>query len=848
MSLLEWASGYRNEDDEEDANPHAPYIYDLEDIPAHLLKDSDADGDVGTDGDADGDIGTKEAFPKAAIALLFDEDDANRSSTGSEKTDQLLFTLCPMLTDAVNDMREWAKASSEEYGSEAEDDDRDGREGAEREVAEEAEFYKKLGKMQLRARVAGVYAYTATPMTLIHENHQSVSTVDPIMIELKPSKNYVGYETERSQQKWPWLQKHIEIQELPNRIRRESFTLTYMYPRIMRKYVDPSFQDDDKMPEPFRTSEKTGMISLLQKATEVPIDCCVLGAPTVRTAGWIRDQAREAAKGSRIRMTQFWREDGVNVVKVLHDMQKNQGAYPQGYRNFLYMTNHSRTQQGQELVVTKVLSLDEENQVKGLICMEYTHKHIRLSWTVAKNADGTQAVDADCLLTAAKSLMDEYPDDPIACSFSESAQMTEAREGEIQTLTFTVPNINWGYSVLRKYMNERKRRDAAFFLMVMVVAGEIGGRGVRYKTAKTHELVLTDMFYAFAVSPTHQISAHGTGAMQALGRLCTMAADISECPTIKLWTPEHCWTLIKLWMEAFDRLTDLLDYKRQHGFLTMEEALARATRDHSIPFPHWQQLLTAPTGHNSKGHSLYARPSHLNTPSKQLIRKLAEHPMCVPVEPLRFDDGREEMKAAMAEHAVEIAAKTMEDNGESIAASEGPLPPVGPGEVSIAEPKDRHRRTVHRGKRKGEHQLGPKEERMNIMSPSPDFQKVYEIMVRHFTMEVGTGYATDVEGLNVAGVDIVDINDIENFAGTVKDVSNKLAHPHRSNIGSVLKALVSLGLVQVSSNFPRCRRLKQVRYWIPVDKGRTLAVDEDPLEYSQGSASRRGRPSGKPDT
>ena len=137
---------------------------------------------------------------------------------------------------------------------------------------------------------------------------------------------------------------------------------------------------------------------------------------------------------------------------------------------------------------------------------------------------------------------------------------------------------------------------------------------------------------------------------------------------------------------------------------------------------------------------------------------------------------------------------------------------------------------------------------MKIMSASPDFQKVYEIMVLHFTMEVGTGYATDVEGLNVAGVDIVDINDIENSAGTVEDVSNKLADPHSSNIGSVLKALVSLGLVQVSSNFPQCRRLKEVRYWIPVDKGRTLAVDEDPLEYSQGSASRRGHPSGKPDT
>ena len=45
----------------------------------------------------------------------------------------------------------------------------------------------------------------------------------------------------------------------------------------------------------------------------------------------------------------------------------------------------------------------------------------------------------------------------------------------------------------------------------------------------------------------------------------------------------------------------------------------------------------------------------------------------MPVDPLRFHDGQEEMKAAMAEHAVEIAAKTMKDNGESIATTEGPL-------------------------------------------------------------------------------------------------------------------------------------------------------------------------------
>ena len=95
---------------------------------------------------------------------------------------------------------------------------------------------------------------------------------------------------------------------------------------------------------------------------------------------------------------------------------------------------------------------------------------------------------------------------------------------------------------------------------------------------------------------------------------------------------------------------------------------------------------------------------------------------------------------------------------------------------------------------------------------------------------------------------MVDIKEIEEIGCTIEDVSNKLAGPQSIDIGIVLKDLVSRSLLKVSSNFIACRRLKEVRYWIPVDKGRTLDVYGDPLEYSQGSASKRGRPSGRPDT
>jgi len=605
------------------------------------------------------------------------------------------------------------------------------------------------------------------------------------------------------------------------------------------------------MPRPFRTTA-VGTVSLLKKDEEETIPCSVPGAPSVRTAGWIRDEVKKAVKHTRVRMTQFWREDGVNLVKVLRDVEEKKGAYPQGYRNLLYITNFSRTQQGQAQVVTKVLSLDDDALVQGLVCVEYTHEHIRFSWKVATIDNDKQAVDAKCLLEAAKSLADDYSDDPTACSFSASAQMTKGSEGEIQVLETTVPNINWAYSALWKYMAVMRERDPSFFLKVMVVTGEIGGRGVRYKTAKTHQFVLTDMFHAFAVSAKQQITAHGTGTLQIIGRLCTMAKDISECPTIKLWIPGDCWTLIKLWMEAFDTLPDLLEYKRGKGILTMEEALEQATRDPSIPFPHLQQLLTAPTGHNSRGERLYARPSHLLTPCKQLCQKLGEHPSVVRVASLRFNDRQEEMKAAMAEHAVAVAASIAEgDDEEASAAAAGPMPPVAPGEVSVAEPRDLRRNALNRkrSERYPHNSLGSRAERMALVNANQELKQVYSAVEDHFSMEVGTGYSNDESGWAMAA-DHVHIQDIENEGGTAHKISQKLQEsaPHAIDVPAQLKILVSLGLIQTSEAFRHCRRLKEPLYWVPMDQGRPLAVDEDPSQISQGPAAKRRsrRPRGSP--
>lgn len=147
---------------------------------------------------------------------------------------------------------------------------------------------------------------------------------------------------------------------------------------------------------------------------------------------------------------------------------------------------------------------------------------------------------------------------------------------------------------------------------------------MRYKSAKTHQFVLTDMFHAFAVSSTQQVCAHGTGVLQAISRLCSMDPELKDGPTRKLWMPANCWALTKLWMECFDHLPDLLKLKRDletrdGNFLSMEELLKRVTQDPAQPFPCMQQMLTAPTGHKKNGDAPYVRPDHMLRPSKDRV-------------------------------------------------------------------------------------------------------------------------------------------------------------------------------------------------------------------------------------
>ena len=180
---------------------------------------------------------------------------------------------------------------------------------------------------------------------------------------------------------------------------------------------------------------------------------------------------------------------------------------------------------------------------------------------------------------------------------------------------------------------------------------------------------------------------------------------------------------------------------------------------------------------------------------------------------------------------------------------------------------------------------------MASVNDFPVTKEVYDTVEKHFPMEVGTGYLYDESG-QATGIDLVDIDNIEDEGGTAQDICELVKKarqaealqgnpdngrdPRAGDAGSVaslsppsaaaqiidvddcrkqLKLLVNMSLICTSlictsTSFSHLRRLKEPRYWVPMDRGNPLAVDEDPSQCSQGPPAKqlkrpRGRPRGK---
>ena len=699
-------SGESRARDAKNANPYLPWVFDASELDAPSKSDGGA-----------------RLLP--AIAALFDEDDTNPSASGKEAKERLLFKGVPGLRECLNEIQR-SSAPAEDFPEPS----RDKNDDDEKDDRDAARFYDEF--RGLRASFALVIAYTATPTTAFYAIGGGASEIDVHMVELVPGQGYIGYDTQHMRNIAPHLTRHVNVVALPNRMSKTSYPLKVV---IREVFSQLGGFPQNKVPSPYKLTA-AGTITLPARDSDEIIEC---DNGHLHEAGVFREKAKKAIELTKVRADAFWHADGNNLKRMLQDMDVRKADYPCGYRSALYMTNFSKSERGKKRLVETILGFRDEDEhlSKGLVTIEFDHRYVRLAWNAGE-------LDEDVLLEAVNDLLKS--DDELAVKWAEACTLCPAGEeraadatddesdsdesdetGEVDvagttdatTLTSTCPNINFAYTVLNYYMikmnarhNEQRVTVAScsaaplpppFFLKILAFAGEIGARGVRYKS-HDHKLVLTDMYFAFNVSDSAQVTAHGAAVVQSIGRLCTLVPNPIDCPEIRLWIPQNCKVFCDLWLAVMDELPAL--YAKKKATETFEQLITRiATR--KTPQPEHTSVIkhfASPTGYGKRGVTYYVRADHRLSKSKDFSKRLEKSTIAADTAPppIDFFDNSGEVRAARCTQAVRIAIRQGDDvhhaEGDEDGANEDDaaldlyLLAPQPKRIKIARPSNRRKR------------------------------------------------------------------------------------------------------------------------------------------------------------
>lgn len=637
--------------------------------------------------------------PRPALAATFDEDELNRSSTGKEAKETLLFQQAGGASGLMNRLS--AKGCRPDDEDQMSDTDSDAS-SQDRAADHEAMTFSDCVH-GLRSIFCSVVKYTATPTDCVNDDAKDKrSQVVSHIVEMVPSKFYIGYNTGRMPVIGQHCLRHVEVVELPDRAPLENLNLTQLYPKTAKELLglEIDLQTGENLPEAFswRICGRTGcpIISLPKKRLDDVVGHTEHGPIT---AEGLRDTVKKAQETNKnAGKTGFWYADGNNVHILLKDAETNRGAYPQGYRNMLMISNYTRQDVQKENWATTILNYtsatptdltpDPRVLTEDLIILEWSHKYVRYSFVCGGGIDeeSLRASFADLAATGgdtdnprsraeaiefAKSAV-WYDDDLDAAereaSYCDAQEAFDDRSKECTygSVICCLSNINYAYSVLWKYLELAKAKAAlsgdGAFLKIMVVAGEICGRSVRLKTHDRHNFVLTDMLYSFDASLKKAITMHAISVIQAVGRLCGIVPDPLNAPPIKLWIPTSCWAYTEQWMNLIDSFVPL--HQLRKGNETIDDVIKRVVEDATIPgFDALRVHFCTQTGEGNKGARHYARIDHRTSANKRAFTKysaIAEEKGTTP-DPVSVVDHTQEYHQLRVDQCVEVAVKKTKD-------------------------------------------------------------------------------------------------------------------------------------------------------------------------------------------
>ena len=231
--------------------------------------------------------------------------------------------------------------------------------------------------------------------------------------------------------------------------------------------------------------------------------------------------------------------DGENYQIVVNHMLESSDPY----RTCLFMTDKTKRINQQCLISQMLL---EEFESRYLVVSTYNNKAITVKLTRALRSfvlNDTNE-DGNLLLNTARKIAKKWLDKR-GKSWSDTFFTPTKDENDDADGGFNMKRLPIGIvlEALRKIKGSStlgKKALRRLCSRVVIITGEIGGRGISYHD-NGHRQILTDMMYACNVSNKTQVTAHSESLVQALGRLCCLYTQkwIEEDGTVvRLWAPK----------------------------------------------------------------------------------------------------------------------------------------------------------------------------------------------------------------------------------------------------------------------------------------------------------------------